>query len=538
MKVLCVDGEKRLRDYVALILEMGLSFEVLEASSANEAGIVLEAEENFDLIISEIKMKGGDGDQLLEHLESLNLHIPIIWISDLHNKAIPYVRKTLQDEWNDFIPKPFKDNDFFPIIERVLAAAKNRPAPEVVDEWAKEKKQQIKNATEKSANSGAPHEEFVADWSLKKEASSGETQVADCSLKNKKLESLDDKSTLDYLKKEKTLRETQANEDDDYDKVKYKKIKIKRILNFNEVICDVFIKLSSRKFVKIINKDEQFDHSHVIKYMNKNIRYLFIPIESYQELMGSFSNLVMEKFEKVIKTQKSGPLRTIAELSCYQMCLDQAREFGIDEVMSKHVNYAIEANLQTLTSDTGFAQLLNNIQNAGPYLAGHSLLLSFICGKISAQTEWNNHLALQKLSLASMLHDAAFDSDDFLIQISDLTPEIRKELSKKDLEKVQNHASIAATIVANGKNLVPDVDTIIAQHHERPDGNGFPRGIGALNIAPLTTIFIIAEDFVDRIFAKKKEEIDMIKIHADFESKYRKGNFKKSLDAFYKAFPK
>jgi HD-GYP domain-containing protein (c-di-GMP phosphodiesterase class II) len=462
----------------------------------------------------------------------------------LHNKTTLYVKKTLQDDWNDFIPKPFKDNDFFPVIERVLVAAKNRPARTNDDAWAREKRRGIESQSEQSTkenNSGA--EENVADWSLKKEWSAGGTENADWSLKKKdagwdNLEKLEDKSTLDYLKKEKQKRESEKVEDEDFDQTKYKKIKIKRVLNFNEIVCDVFIKLSSKKYIKIINKEEKFDHEHVIKYMNKNIRYLYVHVESYQSLMNSFSNLVMKRFEQVIKTNKSGPLRTMAELSSYQMCLDQARELGIDENMSKNINEAIEANLKTLTSDTSFSQLLKNIQNAGPYLAGHSLLLSFVCGKISSQTEWNTRLALQKLALASMLHDAVFESDDFLIQIREITPELKKELSKKDYEKVFEHPTKAGGIVANAKNLVPDVDTIIAQHHETPDGTGFPRGISALNISPLSTIFIIAEDFVDRVFGKKTAEIDMEKIHLEFESRYRKGNFKKSLDAFIKAFPK
>jgi response regulator RpfG family c-di-GMP phosphodiesterase len=49
-------------------------------------------------------------------------------------------------------------------------------------------------------------------------------------------------------------------------------------------------------------------------------------------------------------------------------------------------------------------------------------------------------------------------------------------------------------------NEIPsDVDIVVLQHHERPDGTGFPRGLHSHQISPLASVFIVAHDILDQI---------------------------------------
>ena len=50
MKVLIIDDDSQMRDYVSMYLETGFDCEILEASSGNEAQVVLDLEDDFDLI--------------------------------------------------------------------------------------------------------------------------------------------------------------------------------------------------------------------------------------------------------------------------------------------------------------------------------------------------------------------------------------------------------------------------------------------------------------------------------------------------------
>ena len=55
--------------------------------------------------------------------------------------------------------------------------------------------------------------------------------------------------------------------------------------------------------------------------------------------------------------------------------------------------------------------------------------------------------------------------------------ELRKregEFTEKEVKSYKTHPAVAAEIAKGIDEVPPDVDTIIMQHHERPDGKGFP----------------------------------------------------------------
>lgn len=78
--------------------------------------------EKPDLIISDYKMPGLDGMQLLKFLGDLGIHTPVIWITGHADQ------KALREAWRlgvyDFFQKPFKIET---IIEQSLAALSLRP---------------------------------------------------------------------------------------------------------------------------------------------------------------------------------------------------------------------------------------------------------------------------------------------------------------------------------------------------------------------------------------------------------------------------
>ena len=71
-----------------------------------------------------------------------------------------------------------------------------------------------------------------------------------------------------------------------------------------------------------------------------------------------------------------------------------------------------------------------------------------------------------------------------------------------------------------------NVDIILAQHHERPDGSGFPRSLASNYIAPLSAVFIVAHDLADFVLSsgsdfKMASFLDQMRPHYNF------GQFKK-----------
>ena len=75
--------------------------------------------------------------------------------------------------------------------------------------------------------------------------------------------------------------------------------------------------------------------------------------------------------------------------------------------------------------------------------------------------------------------------------------------------------------------MIPsDVERVLLQHHETPNVQGFPRGLGMKQITPLAAIFIVAEDFVDILFEKSFNKVDRDAALEELSDKYlEKGHF-------------
>ena len=73
-------------------------------------------EQNFDIVVTDIRMDNIDGIEVLEHITSRNKRTKVIMITGY--ATVEVAREALAKGAFDFIAKPFKPNDLRSIIER------------------------------------------------------------------------------------------------------------------------------------------------------------------------------------------------------------------------------------------------------------------------------------------------------------------------------------------------------------------------------------------------------------------------------------
>lgn len=119
-----------------------------------------------------------------------------------------------------------------------------------------------------------------------------------------------------------------------------------------------------------------------------------------------------------------------------------------------------------------------------------SILTNYIMTLMIDQFSWKSDQVKEKGSLASMLCDLTLGKEDF---------KILRDWQKNGgelPEKIKRHPAEIAAKLERYKHLVPsEAITIVLQHHELPDGKGFPNGITGNHFNQLSTIFIIAQRF-------------------------------------------
>ena len=116
-KLLVIDDDLSLREMMDMMLR-GAGHQVTVA----EDGVVGLSEAvggNFDVIISDIKMPGLSGLDVLKRLRGAGLMTPLILVS-AYAKPDTAV-EAMREGAYDFIPKPFKPNDLLAVVDAALA---------------------------------------------------------------------------------------------------------------------------------------------------------------------------------------------------------------------------------------------------------------------------------------------------------------------------------------------------------------------------------------------------------------------------------
>ena len=126
LKILIVDDENNLRMTIAANLELE-GFDVVEAESAETALALIEKQE-FDLVLSDVRMPGMNGVDLFRHVHKLQPKLPVILMTAFALEGL--VQEALREGAFTLLPKPFD-------IEHLVAAltsASRAPVILIIDD--------------------------------------------------------------------------------------------------------------------------------------------------------------------------------------------------------------------------------------------------------------------------------------------------------------------------------------------------------------------------------------------------------------------
>src|SRR3990170_2117332 len=115
-KILVIDDDKSILKTLTSYLRK-LNYEVYSAENGLE-GIDIAKKERPDLVITDIKMPGADGFEVLERIKEINNHIHVIMITafdDMHSTV-----KAMQRGAYDYIEKPLEIDKLKITINRAL----------------------------------------------------------------------------------------------------------------------------------------------------------------------------------------------------------------------------------------------------------------------------------------------------------------------------------------------------------------------------------------------------------------------------------
>lgn len=303
----------------------------------------------------------------------------------------------------------------------------------------------------------------------------------------------------------------------------YSGVSLDLLLRCNKLPCDLFVHLKNGKILKMLNAGDLFTKDEYEKYSAKGLEHLMIQKEDAPQFIQNVCQEIHDILTCENKTDES------KVLDAHSVIMSTVSELGLSEKVIRATTSSVDYALDMFSKSKGFKKLEDHIFGSpGKYLTTHSVALSFIAVALLTKTAWDKPETRNKLVLAGFLHDAT-------IRVPEFSESIFNE--EVDLLTVKDHPKEVQEILKQLKTIPPDLDRILLEHHERPDGSGFPRSLNGTQVHALSSVFIMAHDIVDCIFKLQLDGKDLNESNIQNlleVGDYTVGNFQKVYEAFLK----
>ena len=304
-------------------------------------------------------------------------------------------------------------------------------------------------------------------------------------------------------------------------KTAYTKITLYNFMIFSKAICDYYISLGGDQFLKVMDQGTIISKDSVQEFKKKGTQFLFIKTNDIELFNEQMNQSLIELYASPLLQGKSKDEVHLASIENIKLSL---KELGLNEKTLELANATVDHVIDDFKENKN---IWSHIQakDEHEFFSEKTLTISFLCYAIVKELDWKQDKINEKLIMSSLLHDIALE-DKELSLVDGPKDIVFKSLSKKEQNTFLQHPTSAAKIINQLQSLPMDVEKIISEHHEKPDGSGFPRGLTSSTIAPLSCIFILADQFCYKLYSGPRDKKTVQFILRDLEDDYSSGNFK------------
>jgi HD-GYP domain-containing protein (c-di-GMP phosphodiesterase class II) len=283
---------------------------------------------------------------------------------------------------------------------------------------------------------------------------------------------------------------TADSQDDDFVFVSLSKISPGR-----ELPSSIFLKING-KYLKYKNEGDILDSDKFNFFMSKNVKGIYIDNSE----SGKFNTWVGEKKEEVIQEmvdEVGEENRDIVEKR--ENIAETVFETFSDEHLSTEtvelLQEQVEEFIQIVSKKKEATQVLAKITKLSQSVAEHSvntaqiaLYLGMVCGH-------GHPNVLENIYLGALFHDYAKAKIPANV--------LENPNNAMYSQAIQDHPKKGVDALKKIGGLQDPVLTIVLQHHEQHNGQGFPKGLKDKEIYELTKIVTIA-NIVDGVLCEEK----------------------------------
>ena len=265
------------------------------------------------------------------------------------------------------------------------------------------------------------------------------------------------------------------------------RVSVEEFISANEANQDIYIHITGDKFIKIAHKGGKISEDRIASYKEKGINFVYVRKEEFSKIVNF--NLVLAR---AIKGSDQIDLKKKRHFmkSTGSLILECAFVKGLDHQDLNEAKNFIETSMDLAAEDAEVFDVLNILSAHTDFLYAHSLGVSCFSIMIGRKLGWNSGPLLFRLGLGGLMHDIGKK------EISkDILDKPRALLTQEERRNFESHTTRGKEILESLKSMPSEVVEIAYQHHEDPNGGGFPRAILKTDTHPLSVVVRVANIF-------------------------------------------
>jgi putative nucleotidyltransferase with HDIG domain len=269
-------------------------------------------------------------------------------------------------------------------------------------------------------------------------------------------------------------------------------VKIETFRNVTRDIgFDVFLKLSEENYAHVFSKSTGLDYKRLAHYMSKGVTHLWVKgddLHAYMEFISKPAHAIFvdpqTPQEKKIATLLNMTEQNLAELFT---------QISVNDEAAKSTRQVIENYVQLMTTEPQTLAVILKLVSHGEYLYYHAIAVSIFSMFIAKASGQLNKEMLEIVAMGGFLHDIGCSQipQDILNSTHELTPQQQAVMRK--------HPRIGMKMLEKSRIIPKEVRYIIYQHHECPNGQGYPNGLRGSAIYMPARVVALADEFSELI---------------------------------------
>lgn len=316
------------------------------------------------------------------------------------------------------------------------------------------------------------------------------------------------------------------------DPTDYMQMKLKSFYLYKKFNYDVHMAITQTSYMKLIEAGQSYTHSLLSQYAKKGIKHLYILKDDQLKFLESEANYcirAMTNFKSNDPTQLF-----LIHLRAITIFHDYLKSLGPTLLAQQLLEKTAESVIEQVKTAGSFKEILKSYPIGYAGISSKSLLTAHFSLELANALNWDSHTTRLKLVASSILQDYSLP-DDALTFITDKEDPRLVEFDLEANNEYLEHPAKAAEM-SHQFSRFPDIDFILANHHELPNREGFPNRPSMTSLTLLNAVFNICQCIASHIDGKTIKQESLNKVLKSMSKEFNLGIFKEPMKKMTEIF--